>query len=121
MTASMQLAGLRVRDADVLERAVLRDADFEDVAKRLENAAGGRWGSSGRLTRDDGRRLELRRSSSAPPKRREEEGFSRGGARVVRVVPGMPPRKTCSSVQARHGRSKYSDVTPTPCASGQGP
>ncbi len=39
MIASMQLAGIPVRDADVLELArLLREADFEDVAERLENA-----------------------------------------------------------------------------------
>ena len=35
----MMLVGLRVRDADVLELArLLRDAGFENVAERLENA-----------------------------------------------------------------------------------
>ena len=35
----MMLAGLRVRDPDVLELAgLLRAADFENVAERLENA-----------------------------------------------------------------------------------
>jgi len=39
MIAPMMLAGLRVRDVDVLELAgLLRDADFENVAERLEDA-----------------------------------------------------------------------------------
>ena len=39
MIASMQLAGIPVRDQDVLELArLLREADFETVAERLENA-----------------------------------------------------------------------------------
>ena len=39
MIASMMLAGLPVRDQDVLELArLLRDAGFDDVAERLENA-----------------------------------------------------------------------------------
>ena len=39
MIASMMLAGIPVRDQDVLELArLLRETDFEEVAERLENA-----------------------------------------------------------------------------------
>jgi hypothetical protein len=38
MIVSMMLAGLRVRDADVLELArLLREAGFDDVAETLED------------------------------------------------------------------------------------
>jgi hypothetical protein len=39
MIVSMMLAGLRVRDGDVVELAgLVRDAGFDDIAKRLEDA-----------------------------------------------------------------------------------
>jgi hypothetical protein len=39
MIAPMQLAGIPIRDQDVLELArLLREADFVDVAEKLENA-----------------------------------------------------------------------------------